>query len=310
MNERKNNFCRMAAAALTIFVAAASLCAQTTAPTTPVSTPGVDLNVVPEGFEGATITPHLNAQLPLDATFKDEQGNTVKLGDYFNKSHKPVLLSIVYYECPMLCNLTLNGVVDVVKPINLQIGNDFEIVTISFNHKELPQLAAAKKKNYLKLLGKPEAAAGWHFLTGQESDILKVTQAVGFGFKWNPANQEYLHQSGIFICTPDGKISRTMGGVSFDRNELKDSLVMASDGKIGSPIFQVFLSCGIYHYDDNSGRYVRTKWLPAIGGGAILLAVGGLLGTLWYRDSRRHPPVPEGEKTNSDDETRKDQPQG
>lgn len=264
--------------------------AQATAPSTAPTPPAgsiPDLNIVPEGFDGAVITPHPDAQVPLDAVFKDEDGNSVKLGQFF-KPHRPVLLSIVYLECPMLCNLTLNGVVDAIKPMSLNIGGDYEIVTISFNHKEQPKLAAAKKKSYLKALGKPEAATGWHFLTGEESEILKVTKAVGFGFKWNQANQEYLHQSGLFICTPDGKISRTIGGVTFDKTELKDSLVMASNGKIGSPIFQVFLSCGVYHYDENSGRYVRTKWLPLMGGGVILLCVGGLLGTLWYRDSRRH----------------------
>lgn len=273
-----------------------SLSAQTTVPTTPLGTPGTDFNVVPEGFDGATITPKLNAQVPLDAIFKDEDGNSVRLGDFF-KPHRPVLLSIVYFECPMLCNLNLNGVVEAVKPLSLKIGDDYDIVTISFNHKEQPKLATAKKKNYIKSLGNPEAAPGWHFLTGEESEILKVTRAVGFGFKWNQASQEYLHQAGIFICTPDGRVSRTIGGVTFDRGELKDSLVMASSGKIGSPIFQVFLSCGVYHYDDATGRYVRSRWLPLIGGCTILLAVGGLLGTLWYRDSKRHGAVPENEET-------------
>ncbi len=297
MGKTNQNFLRSAgralAAALMLVAIASPLRAQTSAATSaaPAAADAQGaINLIPEGFENAIITPHPNAQLPLDAMLKDENGNTVKLGDYF-KPGRPVLLNFVYFECPMLCNLNLNGMLDVVKPMSLKIGDDYEIVTISFNHKETPKLATAKKKNYMNALGIAGAEKGWHFLTGEESQILKLTSAAGFGFKWSSASQEYLHQTGVFVCTPQGRISRTIGGVTFERPVLKDSLIAASSGKIGSPIFQVFLSCGVYHYDDSSGRYVRSKWLPLFGGVAIMLAVGGMLGTLWYRDSRRHHEV-------------------
>ena len=166
---------------------------------------------------GAKIINKPDAQVPLDLQFSDESGQTVKLGDYF-QPNRPVLLIMVYFGCPQLCSLSLNGVTEAVRKIDLQPGKQFEIVTVSFNPKEGPELAAAKKANYIKSLGKPEAAAGWHFLTSSDPAAAKTLgDAIGFGFRLNPETGQYLHEAGIYLCTPEGRVSRVEQGVSSTR---------------------------------------------------------------------------------------------
>ena len=157
---------------------------------------------------GAKIIDKPDAQVPLDLQFTDESGQPVKLGDYF-QPNRPVLLIMVYFGCPQLCSLSLNGVTKAVRKVDLQPGRQFEIVTVSFNPKEGPALAAAKKANYIKSLGNPEAAAGWHFLTSSDPAAAKTLgDAIGFGFRLNPETGQYLHQAGIYLCTPEGRVSR------------------------------------------------------------------------------------------------------
>src|SRR5579871_66256 len=148
----------------------------------------------------------LNTQIPLDLTFRDETGQTVRLGQYFIR--KPVVLALVYYECPMLCDMVLNGVIHSMEKMTLKIGRDFDVVTVSFNPKETWGLAAAKKTNYLEKLNQPDAAEGWHFLTGDEPQIKKLTESVGFRYAYDPQTNQYAHASGIMVLTPEGKISR------------------------------------------------------------------------------------------------------
>ncbi len=163
---------------------------------------------------GAKIIDKPDAQVPLDLQFRDESGQPVKLGDYF-QPNRPVLLIMVYFGCPQLCSLSLNGVTEAVRKIDLQPGKQFEIVTVSFNPKEGPELAAAKKANYIKSLGKPEAAAGWHFLTSSDPAAAKTLgDAIGFGYRLNPETGQYLHQAGIYLCTPEGRVSRVEQGVA------------------------------------------------------------------------------------------------
>ncbi len=206
---------------------------------------------LPAMLQGVGIEQKLNAQLPLEATFRDETGAPVRLGNYFRG--RPVIVNLVYYQCPMLCNLILNGMVQSLRRIDLQPGRDFDIVTISFDPSETPQMAAAKRQTYLASYNRPGAAAAWHFLTGTEEQIHKVTEAAGFHYQWDNKQKTWAHASAIFIATPDGKLSRYIYGVYYPDRDVRLSLVEASADKIGTLNDQVLLFC--YHYDPKNGKY-------------------------------------------------------
>ena len=206
---------------------------------------------LPEMLQGVGIEQKLNAQLPLEATFRDETGTPVRLGNYFQG--RPVIVNLVYYKCPMLCNLVLTGMVRTLRHLSLNPGSDFDIVTISFDPSETPQLAAAKRQTYLAEYNRPGAAASWHFLTGDQSQINKVTEAVGFHYQWDDRQKTWAHASGIFIATPDGKMSRYIYGVYYPDRDVRLSLVEASANKIGTLNDQILLFC--YHYDPVKGKY-------------------------------------------------------
>lgn len=196
----------------------------------------------------------LDNQIPLDLTFKDETGADVRLDSYMQAdSVKPVVLLFVYYECPMLCTQVLNGFVRSLKPLGLEPGKDFEILTVSINHREVPELAAKKKANYLELLGRPEAGRGWHFLTGDEPSIAALAKSVGFRFMWDPEIEQYAHAGGLVVLTPKGRVSRYFFDVEFSSRDLRYSLIEASGGGIGSLTDRVLLLC--YHYDPTTGKY-------------------------------------------------------
>jgi protein SCO1/2 len=197
---------------------------------------------------------NLDAQLPLDAAFKDETGKDVKLGDYFAKG-KPVILTLVYYECPMLCTEVLNGLVEAIRGVNFEPGKDYELVTISFDPGETPELAAAKKANYVKQYGKPGAEAGWHFLTGSEESIKRVTETVGFRYLYDEESDQYAHASGIVVATPKGRTARYFYGMTYPSKDLRLGLVEASQNRIGNPVDYILLLC--YHYDPLTGS---TAW--------------------------------------------------
>jgi protein SCO1/2 len=206
---------------------------------------------LPAMLQGVGIEQKLNAQLPLEATFRDETGTPVRLGNYFQG--RPVIVNLVYYKCPMLCNLVLTGMVKTLRHLSLNPGSDFDIVTISFDASETPQLAAAKRQTYLAEYNRPGAAASWHFLTGEQSQINKVTEAVGFHYQWDDRQKTWAHASGIFIATPDGKMSRYIYGVYYPDRDVRLSLVEASANKIGTLNDQILLFC--YHYDPVKGKY-------------------------------------------------------
>jgi len=196
----------------------------------------------------------LDEQLPLDLTFKDETGADVRLDTYFGPTKKkPVVLLFVYYECPMLCTQVLNGFVRSLKIVGLKPGEEFEILTVSINHREGPELAAKKKAAYLDLLGRPEAGKGWHFLTGDEASIAKFADAAGFRFMWDPEIEQYAHPGGLLVVTPEGRISRYFFDVEFNAKQLRFSLIEASKEGIGSLTDRVLLLC--YHYDPTTGKY-------------------------------------------------------
>jgi len=193
----------------------------------------------------------LDEQLPLDTHFRNEQGQDVPLSTYFGK--KPVLLNLVYFNCPMLCTEVLNGVVRTMRAMPLELDRDYNVITISFDPTETSPLAAAKKRVYLDRYGHKGGEAGWAFLTGDAASIKRVADAVGFYFTYDPELQQYAHASGIILLTPEGKIARYFFGVEYPVQDVRLSLVEASHNKIGSPVDKLLLYC--YHYDPTSGRY-------------------------------------------------------
>lgn len=240
---------------------------------------------LPDELEGVGITEHLKAQVPLDLKFKDERGNIVRLRDYFKKD-RPVILTLNYYMCPMLCTLQLNGLIEGLKNMDWVPGDQFEIVTVSINPAETPSLAQLKKQNYLKEYGRPAAAQGWHFLTGQQEDIKKLADTVGFGYRFDEQTMQYAHAAALFILTPEGKISRYLYGILYDAQTLRLSLVEASEGKVGSTFDYVLLTC--FHYSATEGRYaLAAVGLMRIGGALTVIILGIVLLSFWLRDARR-----------------------
>jgi len=209
-------------------------------------------NAVPVALQNVGIDQRLNEQLPLDAVFRDETGREVKLGDYF-KSGKPVVLSLVYYDCPMLCTQVLNGEVESFRNVPFTLGKDYEAVSVSFDPREKPELAAEKKQLYAMEYKRPGVADGWHFLTGDAASIKRLTDAVGFRYIYDEGTKQFAHASAIYVATPEGKLSRYLYGISFPPKQMRFSLIEAAAGKIGSPINQLLFYC--YHYDPTTGKY-------------------------------------------------------
>ena len=211
-------------------------------------------NGMPPILEKVGIEQKLNGQLPLDAEFKDENGNVVKLGNYFNNG-KPVVLALVYYECPMLCNEVLNGLTGSLKGISFDAGKDFDIVAISFDAREneKPDLAKNKKAGYMTRYERAGAENGWHFLTGTQPEIDKVTNAVGYNYKFDEATNQFAHAGGIMVLTPEGKLSRYFYGIDYAPKDLKFGLMDSAQNKIGNPAEQLYLYC--FHYDPATGKY-------------------------------------------------------
>ncbi len=228
---------------------------------------------------------HLDARLPLELEFIDEAGRTVRLGDYFDGA-RPVILTLNYYRCPMLCGLQLNGVVTGLEELDWTPGVEFEMVTVSIDPLETPELAQAKKENYLKRYQRPAAARGWHFLTGRQVNIERLAETVGFGYTYDVASGQYAHAAAIFVITPDGRIARYLYGIEYPPKSLKLALMEASEGKIGSAFDQLIMYC--FHYDPASRRYAPVAMnIMRVGGGATALLLGVTLGTWWLRESRR-----------------------
>ena len=239
----------------------------------------------PEPLEGVGITERLNEALPLDLTFRDEEGREVALGTYFGNG-RPVVLNLVYFDCPMLCNVFLDGFTATLQDLEWTPGTEFEIVTISFDPRDTPEGAAAKRKHYLEAYGRPEAEAGWHFLVGSEENTRAVAKAVGFGYRWLEDRSEFAHSAALFLATPDGRLSRYLYGVAFDPQTLRLSLVEASEGNIGSTVDQVLLFC--FAYDHTAGRYGPAAMnLMRAFGALCVIALGLFLASTWRRETRR-----------------------
>jgi len=209
----------------------------------------------------------------MDLVFRNERGETVQLGDYFGK--KPVVVSLVYYQCPMLCNQVLNGMVSAFKVLSFKAGDEFDVVTISFDPRETPALAAAKKKTYVGYLPEAKRAPaqnGWHFLTGDSESIKRLTDAVGFHYHFDEATNQFAHASAIMVATSEGKLARYFYGIEYAPKDLRLGLIEASQHKIGSPMDQLLLYC--YHYDPATGKYGAVVMnMIRLGGIATLIAM-------------------------------------
>ena len=208
-------------------------------------------NTLPEALKDVGLDQKLDAQVPLDLTFADESGNRRTLRELMHG--RPAVLALVYYQCPMLCGMELNGLLRALKVTPLDAGKDFEILTISFDPREGPALAAAKKAEYVGRYKRPTANEGWHFLTGDEASISQLTKAVGFRYQFDKKSGQWAHASGIMTLTPEGRIARYQYGVEYSARDLKFSLIEASRGKIGSAVDQVLLFC--FHYDPTTAKY-------------------------------------------------------
>lgn len=247
---------------------------------------------LPTALKDVGIDQKLNAQLPLDLVFQNEQGQEVRLGDYFGK--KPVVVSLVYYDCPMLCNQVLNGMISAFKVMAFAPGQEFDVVTVSFDTRETAEQAAKKKKTYVGYL--PEAKrvganAGWHFLTGDEKNVKALTDAIGFRYHYDEATQQFAHASAIYVATPEGKLARYFYGIEYAPRDLRLGLIEAAQNKIGSPMDQILLYC--YHYDPATGKYgAAVINLIRLGGVLTLIAVAGLFVFMRRRNAQRmHSPV-------------------
>ncbi len=229
------------------------------------------------------IEQRLGQPLPLDAIFQDESGRAVRLGQYFGK--RPVILVLAYYDCPMLCTEVLNGLLSSLKTLSFDVGKEFEIVTVSFDPREKPADAAAKKKPYVDAYHRSGAASGWHFLTGGPDSIERVTTAVGFRYKFDESAGQFAHAAAIYIATPDGKLSRYFYGIDYAPRDLRLGLIEASEKRIGTPVDQILLYC--YHYDPKVGRYgaVVMNMVRAGGVAAVLIMTTFLL-VMWRRERR------------------------
>lgn len=229
---------------------------------------------LPAALQGVTFDQRLNAQVPVDLVFTNERGQPVRLGQFFGK--KPVILVLAYYQCPRLCNLVLNGLVQGMLEMNFDAGKDFNVVTVSFDPREDWHLAAAKKDSYLTRYGRPGAADGWHFLTGEPAAINQLTDSVGFRYRFDEAHNQYIHAAGIMILTPQGKVSRYLYDVNFPGRDLRLALVEASHNRIGSPVDQVLLYC--FHYDALLGKYSPSIMnLVRFAGVLTMVSIGGFI---------------------------------
>jgi protein SCO1/2 len=287
---------RKFAARATLAIAALLLVAFAVQAQTIPSNVGTASTTMPPALINVGFEPPLNGQMPLDVSFRDETGRPVQLRDYFGK--KPVVLAFVYYGCPMLCSQVEQGVVGSLRMLSFNPGRDYQVVFVSFDSRETPDMAASKKETALSHFRRPETAPGWHFLTGSEQSINAVTHAANFRYSFNPKTNFFAHASGAMILTPDGRISRYFYGVEYPGRDMRLGLVDASAGKIGTPIDRALLFC--YQYDPTTATYSASilKIIRLAGVLTILCIVGGIL-IFRRRDAvhataKLHPPLHAG----------------
>jgi protein SCO1 len=261
-----------------LFLTTSLLPAQSMAPA-----PGniVRADETPALLKDIGIDQRINEQVPLDLPLRDEAGRAVRLGDFFGR--RPVILALVYYNCPMLCTQVLNGLVGALNVMSLEAGRDFDVVAVSFDARETPAQAAAKKAAYLSRYKHPASGGGWHFLTGDSAAIGALAKAAGFRFRYDEKLDQFAHASALFVLTPDGRLARYFYGIEYAPRDLRLSLVEASAGRIGTPVDQVLLYC--FHYDPSSGKYGPAVVNLVRLGGGLTVAVLGV--SIWLMTRRR-----------------------
>jgi protein SCO1/2 len=246
--------------------------------------PGMAASAVPAPLREVGFDQNLDQQIPLDTVFRDEAGRAVKLGDYFGI--RPVVMVFAYYDCPMLCTMVINGLASALDVLSLVPGRDFEIVTVSFDPRDTPATATAKKAGYIARYKQPGASAAWHFLTGEQSSIERLTKAAGFRYVWDKDTQQFAHPTGIIVLTPDGRLARYLFGIEYGPRDLRYGIVEASNGKIGSAVDSLLLYC--YHYDPMTGRYgVAIMRVIRVAGAGTVLALGAFILVMVRNEKRR-----------------------
>jgi len=237
-------------------------------------------NVRPPGLQNVGIQQNLNQQIPPDLIFTDDLSHKVRLGDYFGR--KPLLLNFVYYRCPMLCGEELSGLESTLRVLKFDLGKEFEVITISFDPKDTPEIAAKKKDQFLRRYNRPGAERGWHFLVGQPDAIAAVTKAAGFQYEYDPKTGQFAHSTAILVLTPPGKIAQYYYGIEYPPKDLRLALVEASENRIGNVVDELLLYC--YHYDPEKGKYSATIMrVLRLMGVATMLCLGALLFVLIRR---------------------------
>jgi protein SCO1/2 len=248
-------------------------------------------NSLPENTKGLELERKLNAQIDLDLTFINEEGQSVALRDYFSKG-RPVILNLAYYSCPMLCSMVLKGVTNSLREIPWQPGREFEVITISFDPRDTTVLAKAKKEAILVDYGRPQARDGWHVLIDQDNHAQKLADQIGFKYRWVENEKQFAHGSVTFILTPEGKMSQYLSGLAYEPRDMRLALTEASQGKLGSVVEKMMLYC--YHYDPIERTYVlRAIQVMKIGGVLIISALATMLFFFWRREFKGRPVPPE-----------------
>ena len=272
----------LARAALAVVVVLAFRPAVLVAQPQPTTT-GAPAGEMPAQLRDVGFDQNLNEMLPLDVEFTDEHGRTVRIGDYFGK--RPVVLSFVYYGCPMLCLQSLSSLGATLGVLSENPGEDFEVVSVSIDFRETPALALEKKAHYVERSGKPSIAEGWHYLTGTDASIKRLTKAAGFRYVWDESLQQFAHPAGIVVATPEGRVSRYLFGIDYGPRDLRLAVLDASEGTISSPLQKVLLYC--YHYDLATGRYsLAIMRVVQVAGAATVFSLGTLI-FVWTRRERR-----------------------
>lgn len=252
------------------------------------SADGPDL--MPKQLEGVGVEEHLSSPLPLTLKFRDDRGKLVRLGDYFGKG-RPIVLSMNYSSCPMLCNVQLNGMADALRDLDWTAGREYDVVSVSINPRETFEEAQLAKKRYVERYGQPGSEDGWHFLTGDEQDIKELARTIGFQYHYVPSQKEYAHPAVFVLASPDGNVMRYVYGVNFDPQMLRLSLVEASEGKVGNTIDKFILYC--FHYDAAAGKYAPVaRNIMKVGAAGTVLVLALVLATFWARERSRNKAVP------------------
>ncbi len=248
------------------------------------------VNTPPHELSGVGVIEHMMAQVPRDATFRDHTGQTVQIGRYFD-GRRPVVLNLVYHRCPMLCSMVLNAVLRSLANTPWSVGEQYDVVTLSIDPRDTPEVAAQKRRRVLETYGRPSAARGWHFLTGTDEEARRVARAVGFEYRFDPRQDQYAHPAVTFLLTPEGRVARYLYGIDHAPTDVRVGLLEASQGRSISTVERVLLFC--YHYDPQGQKYVLVaRRVMQLGGGLTAVSLGALLATLWYRERRRKDHAP------------------